>query len=412
MGSCLCITIACHAWLLPYAILSHLERCVLPSLVPVLFWGDTPPHSTTGEARSHWILLCWGREFFLQHPFEEGGTFVAPYATRSLLSNHRFCPPSLPTLCVLVLTASAHLPPSSQLEPAGVMGDLGWYSIRFSLWAFGYVWPVAVAAATHLQTEEGVPTDMSATLFFPPSTSSHSALRDPRPGAAPFVAGSAGSVSSSGAAAGDSSAAPAPRTATFHVSFHCARRQLAEVVGTHGRLTLHDFVNPASPESATFQVEVDGRSLPPGSKVWWIRSSMLLLALSHPLPPVVAGKTWARHCRGEGLHARGEHDDPHEQARSGREERTVLAWCSPNDPSRVRCMSEECSCWRCACCRGPMHSALRSVGRAQRVSHARELGRTGWRAGASRVESWGEQGGELGGVGWRAGANRVESWGE
>jgi len=70
------------------------------------------------------------------------------------------------------------------LEPLGALGDLGWYNIRLSLWAFDYAWPVAVEARSysychaqlsfsknnanryHKTTEDGVPIDFSTAIYF------------------------------------------------------------------------------------------------------------------------------------------------------------------------------------------------------------------------------------------------------
>jgi predicted dehydrogenase len=58
-----------------------------------------------------------------------------------------------------------------QLEPHGCLGDLGWYNIRFTLWAMDYQLPREVVAHTHTAlTGEGssgsVPGELSAELFF------------------------------------------------------------------------------------------------------------------------------------------------------------------------------------------------------------------------------------------------------
>jgi predicted dehydrogenase len=58
-----------------------------------------------------------------------------------------------------------------QLEPHGCLGDLGWYNIRFTLWALDYQLPRQVIAHTHTAlTGEGgsgpVPGELSAELFF------------------------------------------------------------------------------------------------------------------------------------------------------------------------------------------------------------------------------------------------------
>lgn len=61
---------------------------------------------------------------------------------------------------------------NSELEPLGCLGDLGWYVIRFVLWAMNGELPVRVTG--HLLDEyhhpaslTAVPTDFSAELFFP-----------------------------------------------------------------------------------------------------------------------------------------------------------------------------------------------------------------------------------------------------
>ncbi len=58
-----------------------------------------------------------------------------------------------------------------QLEPHGCLGDLGWYCIRFTLWATGWRMPERVAARTLTAIEGGdsdgiVPGEFSAELFF------------------------------------------------------------------------------------------------------------------------------------------------------------------------------------------------------------------------------------------------------
>lgn len=97
---------------------------------------------------------------------------------------------------------------SSQLEPLGCLGDLGWYTIRFALWAMGYRLPDRVVG--HLHAEHGrsdslerVPTDFSAELFFP------------------------GGVS-----------------AAFYCSFITEIQQWANLSGTKGSVHVSDFVLP------------------------------------------------------------------------------------------------------------------------------------------------------------------------
>eukprot|EP00933_Yihiella_yeosuensis_P064137 TRINITY_DN67474_c0_g1_i1.p1 TRINITY_DN67474_c0_g1~~TRINITY_DN67474_c0_g1_i1.p1 ORF type:complete len:384 (+),score=58.55 TRINITY_DN67474_c0_g1_i1:80-1153(+) len=52
------------------------------------------------------------------------------------------------------------------LEPLGCLGDLGWYCVRFSLWAFNYENPTAVSCTFVEQTDEGVPTHLVGNVRF------------------------------------------------------------------------------------------------------------------------------------------------------------------------------------------------------------------------------------------------------
>ena len=52
------------------------------------------------------------------------------------------------------------------LEPLGCLGDLGWYCVRFSLWAMKYQMPLQVTARIHSEAAQGagvpsVPTESS-----------------------------------------------------------------------------------------------------------------------------------------------------------------------------------------------------------------------------------------------------------
>lgn len=104
---------------------------------------------------------------------------------------------------------------SKELEPMGAVGDLAWYNVRFSLFAFGFELPLAVTAVAHREYK-GVPTDVTATLYF------------------------------SGG-----------RHATFHASFHGPRRQLADVVGEKKCAFLRDFVRPEK-EDSPFELSTAG----------------------------------------------------------------------------------------------------------------------------------------------------------
>lgn len=96
----------------------------------------------------------------------------------------------------------------SVLEPHGCLGDLGWYCIRFTLWAAGLAMPTHVCARTITslsgdQSEGEVPGEFSAELQFP------------------------GGVS-----------------AAFYCSFLTENQQTAMLSGDAGYLTVNDFVLP------------------------------------------------------------------------------------------------------------------------------------------------------------------------
>lgn len=102
------------------------------------------------------------------------------------------------------------------LEPLGALGDLGWYTIRFSLWAMKYQMPEYVTAT--LLTEHrpdskhpSVPLEISAELFF------------------------AGGVS-----------------AAFYNSFITEHQQWANISGNRGYLHCPDFVLPYHNSSSKF----------------------------------------------------------------------------------------------------------------------------------------------------------------
>ncbi len=97
---------------------------------------------------------------------------------------------------------------SSALEPAGCLGDLGWYNIRFTLWVMNYAMPKAVTGRL-LSTiksdisDEPTPTEFSGELLFD------------------------GGVS-----------------AGFYCSFLTEHQQWAHVSGTKGNAVVRDFVLP------------------------------------------------------------------------------------------------------------------------------------------------------------------------
>lgn len=107
---------------------------------------------------------------------------------------------------------------SSNLEPAGCLGDLGWYSIRFALWTMKYQMPKQVAgrlltANKRVDSPNPVPMEFSAELFFD------------------------GGVS-----------------ASFYNSFVTEHQQWVSVSGTKGHLVLPDFVLPFYGSEVAFSV--------------------------------------------------------------------------------------------------------------------------------------------------------------
>lgn len=97
---------------------------------------------------------------------------------------------------------------NGHLEPFGSLGDLGWYCIRFTLWAFGWRLPETVVGHILSASEDrpdrpSTPTEFSATLFYP------------------------GGV-----------------TSEFYASFVAGRQQWVLVSGRNGWLRLPDFIHP------------------------------------------------------------------------------------------------------------------------------------------------------------------------
>lgn len=105
-----------------------------------------------------------------------------------------------------------------ELEPLGCLGDLGWYCVRFALWARHYEMPQQVTGRilSEVSQDAGlppVPTEMSCDLWF------------------------ADGVSSS-----------------FHCSFVSENAAWANVSGTKGIVDLADFVLPFSGDATRFTV--------------------------------------------------------------------------------------------------------------------------------------------------------------
>ncbi len=108
---------------------------------------------------------------------------------------------------------------SSELEPAGCLGDLGWYNIRFALWTMKSQLPrqaIGRLLSRHGRADspQPVPTEFSGELLFD------------------------GGVS-----------------AGFYCSFLARHQQWAQVSGERGHLTVPDFVLPVYGNESAFTVE-------------------------------------------------------------------------------------------------------------------------------------------------------------
>lgn len=112
----------------------------------------------------------------------------------------------------------ANIRANGVLEPLGCLGDLGWYCLRFTLWALNYALPVRVSGRIHRESvqAEGVPAvplEFSGSLDFADGVS-----------------------------------------ASFHCSFTAQNAQWAVISGTAGLLQLRDFVLPFSGRHSRFSV--------------------------------------------------------------------------------------------------------------------------------------------------------------
>jgi predicted dehydrogenase len=113
----------------------------------------------------------------------------------------------------------ANIRSKSDLEPFGCLGDLGWYCIRFILWANQWQMPTHMRANCiqrymNADGSDGVPSEFSAELSF-----------------------------ASGA------------TGSFYCSFRTGNQQWAHVSGTKGNLFVRDFVVPHFGSQVTFETE-------------------------------------------------------------------------------------------------------------------------------------------------------------
>ena len=116
------------------------------------------------------------------------------------------------------------------LEPAGCLGDLGWYCIRFMLWAMNWRIPREVTGRILSQPAGKAPTEFSGEMIF------------------------AGNVS-----------------AGFYCSFLAAFNEWISVSGQKGWLRLPDFVHPFDSYRPAFEMNrrevrvISGPKCPPGA---------------------------------------------------------------------------------------------------------------------------------------------------
>lgn len=127
---------------------------------------------------------------------------------RRIVSHHHFCAPEE------FLTDNIRM--STDLEPHGCLGDVGWYSIRLILWALQYRMPREVigrtlAAHGRADSPGAVPTEFSAELIFDDTTSAH-----------------------------------------YYCSFLTAHQQWGTIGGTKGFMHVQDFVLPYYDSSLYF----------------------------------------------------------------------------------------------------------------------------------------------------------------
>jgi predicted dehydrogenase len=104
------------------------------------------------------------------------------------------------------------------LEPTGSLGDLGWYCIRFALWAMRWQLPGSVVGRILSQSEPlpgrvSSPMEFAATLLYPSGV-----------------------------------------TVEFYASFRAAKQQWVHVGGQNGWLRVPDFVHPFNGYAPAFEV--------------------------------------------------------------------------------------------------------------------------------------------------------------
>ena len=114
--------------------------------------------------------------------------------------------------------AETNIRAHGSLEPLGCLGDLGWYCLRFTLWAMGENPPISVTGRIHAETQQStdappVPLAFSGTLNF------------------------AGGAS-----------------ASYYCSFIAQNAQWAIVSGSKGLLQVSDFVLPFAGKETRYSV--------------------------------------------------------------------------------------------------------------------------------------------------------------
>lgn len=144
-------------------------------------------------------------------------------AVRTVISEQR----SLGKLCRIATQFSFHAPEafmrenirvSSDLEPLGCLGDLGWYTIRIILWTLQYEMPTQIRARMIAQSRRpdsphDVPMALSAEMDFADGV-----------------------------------------TASFYCSFQAEHQQWVSISGTEGHLRVDDFVLPFYGSELSFEV--------------------------------------------------------------------------------------------------------------------------------------------------------------
>ena len=114
--------------------------------------------------------------------------------------------------------AQKNIRSNRDLEPAGCLGDLGWYCLRFALWAMHWQAPCKVSGRI-LTERNGGPDGVSGPLEF-----------------------SGELLFADGVSAG------------FYCSFTAPDQRWVNVTGARGSLRMDDFIHPFNPQTLTYQL--------------------------------------------------------------------------------------------------------------------------------------------------------------